>query len=104
VGLSGTVAGSNALFGSFQMITANKLGLSPVLMGAANSCGGVMGKLIAAQSLVIACAVTGQEGQEGLLFRAMLKHSLALAGLVGLIVLVYAYVFPGAVPNGHHFW
>jgi lactate permease len=104
VALSGTDAGSNALFGSLQMITANKLGLSPVLMGAANSAGGVMGKMIAAQSLVIACAVTGQEGKEGLLFRAVAKHSLALALLVGLLVLMYAYVFPGAIPSGHRFW
>src|ERR1017187_3244886 len=104
VALSGTDAGSNALFGSFQVITANKLGLSPILMGAANSAGGVMGKMIAAQSLVIGCAVTGQEGKEGLLFRAVMKHSIALAMLVGLLVLLYAYVFPGAVPNGHHYW
>ncbi len=104
VALSGTDAGSNALFGSFQMITAQQLGLSPILMGAANSAGGVMGKMIAAQSLVIGCAATGQQGQEGLLFRAVLKHSLALALLVGLIVLVYAYVFPGAIPSGHHYW
>jgi lactate permease len=104
VALSGTDAGSNALFGSFQMITAQQLGLSPILMGAANSAGGVMGKMIAAQSLVIGCAATGQLGQEGLLFRAVLKHSLALGLLVGLIVLIYAYVFPGAIPNGHHYW
>ncbi len=104
VALSGTDAGSNALFGSFQMITAQQLGLSPILMGAANSAGGVMGKMIAAQSLVIGCAATGQQGQEGLLFRAVLKHSLALGLLVGLIVLLYAYVFPGAIPNGHHYW
>jgi lactate permease len=104
VALSGTDAGSNALFGSFQVITANKLGLSPILMGAANSAGGVMGKMIAAQSLVIGCAVTGQEGKEGLLFRAVMKHSLALAGIVALLVLMYAYVFPGAIPNGHQYW
>jgi lactate permease len=104
VALSGTDAGSNALFGSLQVITANKLGLSPILMGAANSAGGVMGKMVAAQSLVIGCAVTGQEGQEGALFRAVLKHSLALLVIVGLIVLMFAYVFPGAIPEGHHFW
>ena len=104
VALSGTDAGSNALFGSFQVITANKLGLSPILMGAANSAGGVMGKMIAAQSLVIGCAVTGQEGKEGLLFRAVLKHSIGLAAIVALLVLMYAYVFPGAIPNGHHYW
>lgn len=104
VALSGTDAGSNALFGSFQVITANKLGLSPILMGAANSAGGVMGKMIAAQSLVIGCAVTGQEGKEGLLFRAVMKHSLALGAIVALLVLLYAYVFPGAIPNGHQYW
>jgi lactate permease len=86
------------------MITANKLGLSPILMGAANSAGGVMGKMIAAQSLVIGCAVTGQQGQEGALFRAVMKHSIGLLILVGLLVLMYAYVFPGAIPNGHHYW
>src|SRR6516225_2394926 len=90
VALSGTDAGSNALFGSLQVITANKLGLSPILMGAANSAGGVMGKMIAAQSLVIACAVTNQEGKEGELFLALLKHSIGLLLVVGLIVLLYA--------------
>jgi lactate permease len=104
VALSGTDAGSNALFGSLQVITANKLGLSPILMGAANSAGGVMGKMISAQSLVIGCAVTGQEGQEGPLFQAVLKHSIGLLVLVGLIVLMYAYVFPAAIPSGHKFW
>ena len=104
VSLSGTDAGSNALFGSLQVITANQLGLSPILMGAANSAGGVMGKMIAAQSLVIGCAVTNQEGKEGELLRAVLKHSILLMTLVGLIVMMYAYVFPGAVPNGHHYW
>ncbi len=104
VALSGTDAGSNALFGSLQVIAANKLGLSPILMGAANSAGGVMGKMIAAQSLVIGCAVTGQEGREGELFRAVLKHSLGLLAIVGLIVLMYAYVFPAAVPSGHRYW
>ena len=104
VALSGTDAGSNALFGSLQVITANKLGLSPILMGAANSAGGVMGKMIAAQSLVIGCAVTGQEGKEGELFRTVLKHSIGLLLVVGVIVLLYAYVFPAAIPHGHHYW
>jgi len=104
VALSGTDAGSNALFGSLQVITANKLGLSPILMGAANSAGGVMGKMIAAQSLVIACAVTNQQNQEGALFRAVLKHSIGLLLVVGAIVMMYAYVFPAAIPSGHHFW
>jgi lactate permease len=104
VALSGTDAGSNALFGSLQVIAAGKLGLSPILMGAANAAGGVMGKMIAAQSLVIGCAVTGQEGKEGDLFRAVLKHSIGLLLIVGLIVLLYAYVFPWAIPSGHRYW
>ncbi|MGH9664941.1 MAG: L-lactate permease, partial [Bryobacteraceae bacterium] len=103
VALSGTDAGSNALFGSLQAITARNLGISPVLMAAANSAGGVMGKMISAQSIIVACAATGQEGKEGDLFRAVLKHSIALAALVGLIVLVYAYWAPGFIPHGHHF-
>jgi len=68
-------------------------------MGAANSAGGVMGKMVAAQSLVIACAATGQEGKEGLLFRKIAIHSLVLAVFIGLIVMMYAYVFPGAIPR-----
>ena len=104
VALSGTDAGSNALFGSLQTMTANKLGISPVLMAAANSAGGVMGKMIAAQSLIVGCAAVGQAGREGDLFRAVFKHSLILAILIGLIVTMYAYVFPGAVPSGHRFW
>ncbi len=61
------------------MITANGLGLSPVLMAAANSAGGVMGKMIDAQSLIVGCVACGIEGQEGNLFRAVIKHSVALA-------------------------
>lgn len=104
VALSGTDAGSNALFGSLQALTARKLGLSPILMGAANSAGGVMGKMISPQSLIIGCAATGQEGQEGALFAAVLKHSIALMAIVGAIVMLYAYVFPGAIPDGHNYW
>jgi lactate permease len=104
VALTGTDAGSNALFGSLQVITANKLGLSPVLMAAANSAGGVMGKMIDAQSIIVACATTNQQGKEGDLFRAVLKHSILLALIVGVIVMLYAYVFPSAVPHGPRFW
>lgn len=104
VALSGTDAGSNALFGNLQVITAEKLGLSPVLMAAANSTGGVMGKMIGAQSLIVACVAAGIEGKEGDLFRAVFKHGVALALLIGLIVMLYAYVFPGLVANNHHFW
>ncbi len=104
VALTGTDAGSNALFGSLQVITANKLNLSPVLMAAANSAGGVMGKMIDAQSIIVGCAATGIEGQEGDLFRAVLKHSIALAVIVGGIVTLFAYVFPEWIPSGHKFW
>lgn len=104
VALTGTDAGSNALFGSLQVITANRLGLSPVLMAAANSAGGVMGKMIDAQSIIVACAATGQQGREGDLFRAVLKHSIVLALIVGSIVTLYAYVLTGWIPHGHRFW
>ncbi|MBI3694818.1 MAG: L-lactate permease [Acidobacteria bacterium] len=103
VALTGTDAGSNALFGSLQVITANKLWLSPVLMAAANSAGGVMGKMIDAQSIIVACAATGQEGKEGDLFRAVLVHSILLAAIVGFIVTVYAYLAPQWIPAGHTF-
>jgi lactate permease len=100
VALSGTDAGSNALFGSLQVITANRLGLSPVLMAAANSAGGVMGKMISAQSMVVACAAVGQQGKEGDIFRKILPHSVALAAVVGLIVYFYAYYGQQWIPNG----
>jgi lactate permease len=100
VALTGTDAGSNALFGSLQVITANRLGLSPVLMAAANSAGGVMGKMIDAQSIIVACAAVGQEGREGDLFRAVLRHSIALAAIVGGIVYLYAYFGQSWIPAG----
>jgi lactate permease len=86
------------------VITANKLGLNPVLMAAANTAGGVMGKMIGAQSIIVACVATGLEGKEGDVFRAVLKHSIALALLIGLIVMFFAYAAPGWVPNGHKWW
>ena len=104
VALTGTDAGSNALFGSLQVITANGLGLSPVLMAAANSAGGVMGKMIDAQSIIVGCVACGIEGKEGDLFRAVLKHSVMLALLVGGVVMLLAYVMPHWVPSGHSFW
>src|SRR5712692_10802985 len=100
VALTGTDAGSNALFGSLQVITANKLGLSPVLMAAANSAGGVMGKMIDAQSIIVACAATGQEGKEGDLFRAVLPHSIALAALVGVLVYFFSSYGQAWIPAG----
>ena len=100
VALTGTDAGSNALFGSLQVITANRLGLSPVLMAAANSAGGVMGKMISAESIIVACAAVGEEGKEGDLFRAVLPHSIALAALVGLIVYFFSSHGQAWIPAG----
>ena len=98
VALTGTDAGSNALFGNLQKVTAIQLGLSPILMGAANSTGGVMGKMIDAQSIVVASTATNQQGQEAAIFKAVFVHSIVLACLVGLIVLAYAYLFPSLIP------
>ena len=98
VALTGTDAGSNALFGNLQTVTATQLGLSPILMGAANSTGGVMGKMIDAQSIVVASTATHQQGQEAAIFKAVFVHSIALACFVGLIVMAYAYVFTGLIP------
>lgn len=94
VALTGTDAGSNALFGSQQQITANKIGISPTLMAAANSSGGVMGKMIDAQSIVVAGVATGYTGKEGVILRYVFWHSIALAALVGLFVMLQAYVWP----------
>jgi lactate permease len=99
VALTGSDTSSNALFGGLQRITAQQLNLSPVLMCAANSAGGVMGKMVDAQSIVVATAATNQVGNEGAIFRFVLWHSIALASIVGLIVMAYAYLFPGAVPR-----
>jgi lactate permease len=99
VALTGTDAGSNALFGNLQKVTAERLGLSPILMASANSAGGVMGKMIDAQSIVVAGAATQQVGNEAAIFRAVIKHSLALAAIVGLIVTAYALFLPSWVPQ-----
>jgi lactate permease len=99
VALTGSDTSSNALFGGLQRITAEQLGLSPIRMCAANSAGGVMGKMVDAQSIVVATAATDQVGNEGLIFRFVLWHSIALASIVGLIVMAYAYLFAGAVPH-----
>jgi lactate permease len=98
VALTGTDAGSNALFGNLQKVTAEQLGLSPILMGAANTTGGVMGKMIDAQSIVVSSSATHQQGREAEIFKAVFGHSIVLASLVGLIVLFYAYVMPSWIP------
>jgi lactate permease len=99
VALTGTDAGSNALFGNLQKVTAEQLGLSSILMASANSAGGVMGKMIDAQSIVVASTATHQEGNEAAIFKAVFKHSIVLAILVGLLVLCYAYVCPQVIPE-----
>ena len=99
VALTGSDTSSNVLFGNLQKITAQKLGLDPILMASANSTGGVMGKMIDAQSIVVAAAATGEGGREGELLRAVFWHSIALALLVGMIVWIYAHILPGLVPS-----
>lgn len=94
--LTGSDTSANALFGKLQVVTANSLGLNPALMAASNSSGGVMGKMISLQSIAVAAAATGmKQSDESSLFRFTLKHSVALACVIGLIVMVYAYVLPG---------
>jgi lactate permease len=100
VALTGSDTSSNALFGSLQRITAEQLHLDPVLMTAANSAGGVMGKMVDAQSICVATAATNQLGNEGMIFRFVFWHSIALGTIVGVIVMFYAYVFPQFVPHG----
>jgi lactate permease len=98
VALTGSDTSSNVLFGSLQKITAQQLGFNPVLIVTANSTGGVMGKMIDAQSIVVATASTGQSGQEGRILRFVFWHSLALAVIMGAIVVLQAYVFTWMVP------
>jgi L-lactate transport len=91
--LTGSDTSANALFGSLQVVTANRLGFDPVMMAAANSSGGVMGKMISLQTIAVAAAATGMvQAEQSKLFRFTLKHSVLLAGLVGLIALLYTYV------------
>ena len=94
VALTGSDTSSNVLFGSLQKITAEQTGLSPILMAAANSSGGVMGKMVDAQSIVVASTATNWYGHEGSILRYVFFHSLALAALVGLLVFLQAYVVP----------
>jgi len=96
--LTGSDTSANALFGTLQTVTANRLGFNPALMAAANSSGGVMGKMISLQSVAVAAAATGMaRSDEGKLFRFTLRHSIFMAAVVGAITLFYAYVMPGWV-------
>jgi lactate permease len=94
VALTGSDTASNVLFGGWQKITSQQLGLNPILMGAANSSGGVMGKMIDAQSIVVASTATGWFGHEGTILRFVFWHSITLACLVGILVFLQAYVAP----------
>jgi lactate permease len=98
VALTGSDTSSNVLFGNLQKISAQQLGLNPILTAASNSSGGVMGKMIDAQSIVVAGVATGQQGEEGTILRYVFFHSLALAAMVGILVMLQAYVFPGMIP------
>jgi lactate permease len=109
VALTGSDTSSNAMFGGLQVVTATRLaedGTLPlnanqasILLATANSTGGVMGKMIDAQSIVVAGAATGQSGQEGAVLRWVFGHSIALAILMGLLVLLQAYVWTSSIPE-----
>ena len=99
VALTGSDTSSNVLFGGLQKVSAEQLGLSPVLMASANSSGGVMGKMIDAQSIVVASTATKWYGHEGSILRYVFFHSVALACLVGLVVMAQAYLWPGTLPH-----
>ncbi|MET0216550.1 MAG: L-lactate permease [Burkholderiales bacterium] len=94
VAVTGSDTAANVLFGGLQKTTATQLGLSPILMAAANSSGGVMGKMIDAQSIVVASTATNWFGHEGTILRYVFWHSVVLASLVGLVVTLQAYVHP----------
>jgi len=97
--LTGSDTSANALFGNLQVVTANALGLNPILTASTNSSGGVMGKMISLQSIAVAVAATGMKSSdEGKLFRFTLRHSVILASVIGLIAMGYAYLAPGLVP------
>ncbi|MCG8909654.1 MULTISPECIES: lactate permease LctP family transporter [Pseudomonas] len=93
--LTGSDTSSNALFSSLQSTTAHQIGVNDTLLVAANTSGGVTGKMISPQSIAVACAATGMVGKESDLFRFTLKHSLMFAAIVGLITLAQAYIFTG---------
>lgn len=99
VALTGSDTSSNALFGSLQRITAEQLQLNPILIVASNSTGGVMGKMIDAQSIVVAAVATQQSGGEGKILRFVFFHSVVLAALVGLLTLAQAYLFAWMIPS-----
>jgi lactate permease len=97
--LTGSDTSANALFGNLQVVTATALNLNPVLTASVNSAAGVMGKMISVQSIAVAVAATGMtSADEGKLFRFTIKHSVFLMAVMGLLSMLFAYVFPGSVP------
>ena len=98
VALTGSDTSSNAMFGSLQRVTAEQLGLNPLLICTANSTGGVMGKMIDAQSIVVSATATGEHGQEGVILRRVFPHSVALMFLMGILVWLQAGVLDWMVP------
>jgi len=99
VALTGSDTSSNVLFGNLQVVSAEKLGMSPILAAASNSSGGVMGKMIDAQSIVVAAVATGEHGKEGEILRYVFWHSLALACLVGVLVFLQHNYFSWMIPH-----
>jgi lactate permease len=98
VALTGSDTSSNVLFGNLQQVSAQQIGMSPILAAASNSTGGVMGKMIDAQSIVVASVATQQHGKEGEILRYVFKHSLALACLVGVLVYLQHHFMPWIIP------
>lgn len=96
--LTGSDTSSNALFGNLQVVTASQIGISPILAAASNSTGGSMGKMISPISLAVATSATGMTGKEGELFKSVLKFSLILTAIMGVIAMLQAYVFPWMIP------
>ena len=98
--LTGSDTSANALFGNLQVVTANALGLNPILTASVNSAAGVMGKMISVQSIAVAVAATGMSrADESRLFRFTIKHSILLMVVMAIISMLYAYVFPALVPQ-----
>ena len=96
--MTGSDTSTNALFGKLQAVTAEKIGIDPVITMSANTCGGVCGKMISPQSISVATGSTGMVGRESEIFRFTFKHSIAMAIIVGILHMLWAYVFPGIVP------
>jgi lactate permease len=97
--LSGSDTSSNALFGNLQVVAARQLNLSPVLMAASNSSGAVMSKMISPQNVTTGVSTTELAGKEGLIIRRTFMHSIILAAILGAIVMLQQYVFPGIIPH-----